>query len=90
MASWFTGVWACTTQGMSTRTARAASPMSSSGSGARRREVVMTYPRLAEAKNRGGGGRLCWSAVHGGLPSATGSVTPSAVSSEWTDRSSPI
>ena len=30
--------------------------MSSSGSGARRREVVMTYPRLAEAKNRGGGG----------------------------------
>ena len=28
----------------------------SSGSGARRREAVMTYPPFAGAKNRGGGG----------------------------------
>ena len=57
VASWFV-VWACTTQGMNTRTARTASPMSSSGSGARRREAVKTYSRLAEAKNRGGGSVL--------------------------------
>ena len=42
------------------------SAMSSSGSAARRREVVMTYLRLAESKNRGGGGEhLSWAAIGG-------------------------
>ena len=35
---------------------RASSAVSASGSGARRREAVMTYPRLAVAQKSGGGG----------------------------------
>ena len=38
----------------------------SSGSGARRRDVVMTYPRPAGAKNRGGGGEHLSYAAMGG------------------------
>ena len=91
VASWFTGVWACTTQGTSSRAARTASAMSSSGSGARRREAVMTYPRRAGAKNRGGGGvnicaRLPWTAASDATCRATlERVVPSAtVPGAWT------
>ena len=44
--------------------ARGASPASSSGSDARRRDAIMTYPRLARPQNPGGGGgHLCYVAA---------------------------